>query len=197
MTRNNNKWIIVAVDYTTNWPIIKALPRATGDAIVNFIYEEIVQKFGNPVGIFTDRGANFMSKVLQQYIVKIKMKHTLTSAFHPRSNSKCKRVNQIIKSMLKKYVNGDVHSWDEYLDAVSFACRIRKHRTTGHSPFFLVYGVHPRIPGDFHRPFILETTEIDQEPITEDNLTRIRQLREKRFIAEEHLKLQSKKDKQK
>lgn len=196
-TKNNNKWILVAVDYATNWPIIKALPRATGDAIVNFIYEEIVQKFGNPIEIFTDRGQNFMSKVLQQYMVKIKSKHTLTSAFHPRSNSKCERVNQIIKSMLKEYVNGDVHSWDEYLDAVSFACRIRRHRTTGHSPFFLVYGVHPRIPGDFHRPFIHETTELDQELLTEDALTRIRQLREKRFIAEERMKLQGKKDKEK
>lgn len=188
---------VVAIDYATNWPIIKALPRATSDAIVNFIYEEIVQKFGNPVDVFTDRGQNFMSKVLQQYMTRIKSKHTLTSAFHPRSNYKCERVNRIIKSMLKKYVNGDVHSWDEYLDAVASAYRIRRHRTTGHSPFFLVYGVNPRIPGDFYRPFIHKTTEIDQELLTEDALTRIRRLREKRFIAEEHMRLQGKKDKEK
>ncbi|CEP09094.1 hypothetical protein [Parasitella parasitica] len=149
--KNNNKWILVAVDYTTNWPIIKAVPQATGEAIVIFVYEEIIQKFGNPIEIITDRGQKFMSKVLQQFMIKIKAKQALNSAFHPRSNSKCERVNQIIKAMLKKYINGDVHSWDEYLDTVSFACRIRRHRTTGYSPFFVVYGVYPRIPGDFHR----------------------------------------------
>jgi hypothetical protein len=138
-----------------------------------------------------------MSKVLKQYMNKIRSKHTFTSAYHPRSNSKCERVNQIIKSMLKKYVNGDVHSWDEYIDTTTFACRIRKHTTTGHSPFFLVYGVHPRIPGDFHRPHMNEFTEYDANLITEDALQRIRHLREVRFLAEEKMRNQGIKDKEK
>ncbi|KAG2192115.1 hypothetical protein INT47_012407, partial [Mucor saturninus] len=196
-TKNNNRWILVAVDYATNWPIIYALKNATGDEIVKFIYEEIVLKFGNPVEIFSDRGKNLLSKVLKQYMNKIRAKHTFTSAYHPRSNSKCERVNQIIKSMLKKYVNGDVHSWDEYIDTVTFACRIRKHTTTGHSPFFLVYGVHPRIPGDFHRPQMNEFTEYDANLIAEDSLQRIRHLREVRFLAEENMRIQAIKDKDK
>ncbi|KAG2191198.1 hypothetical protein INT47_004429 [Mucor saturninus] len=58
-TTNENRWILVAVDYATNWPIIRALKYTTGDGIVRFIYEEIVLKFGNPVEIFTDRGQKF------------------------------------------------------------------------------------------------------------------------------------------
>ena len=196
-TKNANRWILVAVDYATNWPIMRALQNATGDEIVKFIYEEIVLKFGNPVEIFTDRGANFMSKVLKQYMNKIRSKHTFTSAYHPCSNSKCERVNQIIKNMLKKYVNGDVHSWDEYIDTTLFACRVCKHNTTGHSPFFLVYGTHPRIPGDFNRPYMQEFTEYDANLITEDALTRIRHLREVRFLAEEDMRNQGIKDKEK
>jgi hypothetical protein len=197
LTKNNNRWILIAVDYATNWPIMRALPNATGEEIVKFIYEEIVLKFGNPMEIFTDRGANFMSKVMKQYMIKIKSKHTLTSAYHPRSNSKCERTNQIIKSMLKKYVNGHVHSWDEFIDTTIFACRIRKHRTTGYSPFFLVYGIEPNLPGDPSRPFISTTTEFDQDIIAEDTLSRLRQLREKRFEAEQKMILQGKKDKEK
>lgn len=196
LTKNNNRWLLVAVDYATNWPILRAIPNATSDEIVKFIYEEIVLKFGNPVEIFSDRGANFMSKVLKQYMIKIKSNHTFTSAYHPRSNFKCERTNQTIKSMLKKYVNGHVHSWDEFIDAVTFACRIRKHRTTGYSPFFLVYGVEPNIPGDFHRPFMSDTTEVDQDVIAEDVLSRLRQLRENRFEAEQKMILQGKKDKE-
>lgn len=196
-TKNNNRWILVAVDYATNWPILRALNNATGEEIVKFIYEEIVLKFGNPVELFTDRGANFLSKVLKQYMNKIRSKHTFTSAYHPRSNSKCERVNQIIKSMLKKYVNGNVHSWDDYIDTTTFACRIRKHTTTGHSPFFLVYGVHPRIPGDFSKPYMNEFTEYDANLITEHALTRIRHLREVRFVAEENMRNQGIKDKEK
>ena len=47
ITANGNRWILVAVDYATNWPIVRALPDATGVNIVKFIYEEIVLKFGS------------------------------------------------------------------------------------------------------------------------------------------------------
>ncbi|CEG83541.1 hypothetical protein RMATCC62417_17444 [Rhizopus microsporus] len=157
-TKNGNRWLLMAVDYTTNWPIARALKDATGEEIVKFIYEEIVLRFGCPDEIITDRGTNFMSKIVKQYIRKIKSKHNFTSAFHPRTNGKCERLNQTFKKMLIKYVKGEVHSWDEYVDASLFACRIRKHATTGFSPFFLTYGVDPHIPGDFHRPFTVTPT---------------------------------------
>ncbi|KAJ8652137.1 hypothetical protein O0I10_012245 [Lichtheimia ornata] len=38
--------------------------------------------------ILTDRGSNFMSKVLADYLGRLKVKHKLTSAFHPRTNAK-------------------------------------------------------------------------------------------------------------
>ncbi|GAA5812690.1 hypothetical protein MFLAVUS_006147 [Mucor flavus] len=50
--------------------------------------------------------------------------------------------------MLTKYCKGDIHSWEDYVDSALFSCRIRKHATTGYSPFFLVYGQDPVLPGD-------------------------------------------------
>ncbi|KAG1251585.1 hypothetical protein G6F65_018287 [Rhizopus arrhizus] len=32
-TKNGNRWILMAVDYTTNWPIARALQNATGEEI--------------------------------------------------------------------------------------------------------------------------------------------------------------------
>ena len=40
-TKDGNKWIITAVDYATGWPIAKALPNATEEAIAEFIFQEI------------------------------------------------------------------------------------------------------------------------------------------------------------
>ncbi|KAJ8651194.1 hypothetical protein O0I10_013364, partial [Lichtheimia ornata] len=47
-TTSGNRWILVAVDYTTNWPIARAVPDATSEAIAKFIHEEIVMRFGCP-----------------------------------------------------------------------------------------------------------------------------------------------------
>lgn len=154
-TANGNRWILVAVDYTTSHPIARAVPDATGEAIAKFIHEEIVMRFGCPAEIVTDRGANFMSKVLAMYLGRIKLRHDFTSAFHARSNGKCERTNGILKPMLRKYVHGAIHRWDEFLPTAVFACLIRKHRTTGFSPYFLTYGQDPVLPGDPLSPFIV------------------------------------------
>lgn len=185
----------MAVDYNTNYPIARALKDATGEEIVNFIYEEIVMRFLCPAEILTDRGQNFMSKILNQYLKKIKTNHKLTSAFHPRTNSKCERLNQTFKHMLTKYVKGNVHSWDEFIDSALFACRVRKHKTMKFSPFYMTYGIDPTLPGDVMRPMIDPFIEQDQELIAEDTLTRIRVLRENRRAAEDNAKIQATKDK--
>lgn len=76
----------MAVDYITDWPIATALSIASASAIVNFIYEEIVIHFLCPVEIVTDRGANLTSKILKQYMAKIKSHHIFTSAVYLRKN---------------------------------------------------------------------------------------------------------------
>lgn len=180
-----NKWIIMAVDYNTNWPIARPLKEATATEIVKFIYEKIVMRFGCPVELVSDRGANFMSKILNHYMKKIKAKHVFTSAFHSRTNSKCERLNQTFKRMITKYVKGDTHSWDEFIETALFACRIIKHRTTGPSPFFMVYDVDPVIPGDILRSFLDPHTEEGPELFAEDALTHLRNLREQRYLPED------------
>jgi hypothetical protein len=195
-TEHGNKWIIMAVDYNTNWPIARALKDATAPEIVKFLYEEIVMRFGCPVELVSDRGANFMSKILNQYMKKIKAKHIFTSAFHPRTNSKCERLNQTFKHMITKYVKGDTHSWDDFIETALFACRIRKHHTTNMSPFYMVYGVNPVLPGDILRPFLDPQTEEDPELIAEDALSHLRKLREQRYLAQDRMKIQSSKDKE-
>jgi hypothetical protein len=183
-TSQGNRWILVAVDYATSWPIARAVPAATGEAIANFLYEEIVMQFGCPHEIVTDRGSSFMSKVLATYLARVKLHHVFTSAFHPRSNGKCERTNGILKQMLRKYVNGAIYHWDQYLDTALFACRIRKHRTTGTSPFYLVHGQEPVLPGDPLRPFVVrDSLDDDARTLKDHRLPSLRQLREARAQA--------------
>ncbi|KAG2190788.1 hypothetical protein INT47_000170 [Mucor saturninus] len=195
-TVNGNRWILVAVDYATNWPIARAVPAATGEAIANFLYEEIVMRFGCPNEILTDRGANFMSHILSFYIKKIKLHHKLTSAFHPRTNGKCERLNGILKQMLRKYVHGAINRWDEYLETALWACRIRKHRTTGFSPFFLTYGREPRLPGDPLRPFMDMSIPNDPTMISDGAIPFLRKLQQARIDADARVAANSQQDKE-
>ncbi|KAJ8651445.1 hypothetical protein O0I10_013004 [Lichtheimia ornata] len=197
-TKNGNRWLLVAVDYATNWCCARAVPNATGESINDFIYEELMLPFGCMNEILTDRGTNFSSKVLTNYLGRLKVKHKFTSAFHPRTNAKAERTNGILKQMIRKYVNGQIHRWDEFIHLAVFACRVRKHRTTGFSPYFLVYGQEPKLPGDHLQPFVLsplDDSDSTMEQAAQGRVPMVRELRKARATAEQRLKNNAASDK--
>jgi hypothetical protein len=150
-TMNGNRWIITAIDYATGWPIAKAIPVASEEAIADFIFTEIYMHYGAPQEIFTDGGKNLWGGVVQRYLAKIKTLHKGTSPYHPRTNGKVERLNGIVGAMLgKMLLNKPTKLWDLYLDQALFACRIRTHTTTKTSPFYLLYGQHPHLLGDYN-----------------------------------------------
>jgi transposase InsO family protein len=55
-------YILVCTDYVTKWTESKALPRATEQAVADFLYEDIFTRFGVPREIVTDQGTQFTSK---------------------------------------------------------------------------------------------------------------------------------------
>ncbi|CDH61122.1 integrase core domain containing protein [Lichtheimia corymbifera JMRC:FSU:9682] len=195
-TVKGNRWLLVAVDSTTNWTCARAVRDATGEAIAKFMHEEIVMHFGCPHEIVTDRGANFLSNILAHYLGRLKIQHKRTSAFHPRTNAKAERTNGILKQMLRKYVNGAIHRWDEFVDTAVFACRIRKHRTTGLSPFYMVYGRDPVLPGDTLQPMVLSNPSDDPQALADSRLPELRKLRDSRNQAINRLQRNAQLDKQ-
>ena len=163
-TINDNRWIIAAIDYATGWPIAKAIPKADEEAIADFIYNEIYMHYGAPQEIFTDGGKNLWGGVVQRYLEKIKTLHKGTSPYHPRTNGKVERLNGIIGTMLgKMLLNKHTKLWDLYLDQAVFACRIRTHSTMKTSPFYLLYGKHPHLLGDYNATLSVESESAPYE----------------------------------
>jgi transposase InsO family protein len=162
LTSNGNRWILVAIDHTTKWPIVKVAQNATHEIVAKFIYQEIVLNFGCPTEIITDRGSNFTTATLNSYLKLIGVKHILTSAYHPRSNGVVERFNRLFGSMLAKYVGDNtINKWDSYVHRALFACRVRQHHATGKSPFYMVYGVEAKLPGDQLLPIINDDEQND------------------------------------
>ena len=56
---------------------------------------------------------------------------------------------------LAKIVRGAIDQWDEFLPSVIYNLRRRKNSTTGFSPYFLVFGQEPHLPGDILEPPLL------------------------------------------
>lgn len=196
ITKSGNKWIICAVDNATRWPVARAVQEATTFEVARFLYEEIFMEFGCPVEILSDRGANFLAETLQEYLRIQGAKHLKTTAYHPRTNGMVEKFNGLFAGMIRKIASAKGDCWDNYIEEALFSCRVRVHSTTGVSPFYLVYGCHPVIPGDATNPKLHSTKDIDQEEIEKWRQQQIKKLALERNEAKARSEASQKKAKE-
>lgn len=155
-SEGGNRWIITAIEHNTRWPIAKAIPIASSVAVAQFIYDEIFSVFGPPSEILTDRGSSFTAKVLEEYLRIMQVKHRKTSAYHPRTNGRIENFHGPFGKMIAKSCGAAIHKWDEFIQEALYALRTRVHTITRETPYKLMFGVDPKLPGDNSKPFVLD-----------------------------------------
>jgi hypothetical protein len=144
-TKDGNKYILVVTDYLTKWPEAGAMNEATAENVVKFIYEKIICKHGCPKIILSDRGTHFRNKLVDGLCEKFRIKHKLSSPYHPQTNGLVERFNRTLCEALAK-VSEKENEWDEHIESVLFAYRTTKHNTTKKTPFYMVYGREAILP---------------------------------------------------
>ncbi|KAI3650144.1 hypothetical protein MP228_005001, partial [Amoeboaphelidium protococcarum] len=152
LTKSGNRHIVTAIDYATRWVVAKAVPNRDAATVANFIYEEIVTNYGSPIEILSDRAKSFLDEGVQYYKQKWNIKHVLSSPYHPQTNGMVERMHAMLNHSITTLTSGHPSRWDEYLKEAVFGIRVRTHAVTKFSPFYLLYGVSPRIPSDTHPP---------------------------------------------
>ncbi|KAH9244901.1 hypothetical protein BASA81_017660 [Batrachochytrium salamandrivorans] len=146
-TKSGNQHIITAIDYATRWVVAKAVPNRDSVTVASFLYE-LMMNYGSPFELFTDRGSSFISEGIREYEKLQRIRHHATTPYHPQTNGMVERMHATMGHAITTLTQGRPDRWDEYLQQTVFALRVRKHAVTKQSPFYLLYGVHPRLPGD-------------------------------------------------
>src|SRR5581483_3992244 len=147
VTSRRNKYILVIMDYFTKWPEAKALKKATGKNVSEFLYKEIICRFGLPKKIISDRGSHFNNEIVKELCNKFEIKHNKTSSYHPQTNGLVERFNQTLCETLAKLSETE-SEWDNHIEEALYAYRTRKHSTTGLTPYYLTFGITPNQPID-------------------------------------------------
>ncbi|KAH9267454.1 hypothetical protein BASA83_009993 [Batrachochytrium salamandrivorans] len=146
-TKSGNKYLITCIDYATRWVLAKPVKEMTESAVSAFLYE-LMMTYGAPFEIISDRGKSFLAEGIDLFERENKIRHLATTPYHPQTNGMVERMHAMLGHGLTTLVHGKRDRWDEYLPQVLLALRTRTHSVTGFSPFFLLFGIHPRLPTD-------------------------------------------------
>ena len=63
-THSNNRYIVIFTDYLTRWPEGFAISNVEATTIAELLVDHILARHGAPRTLLSDRGANFLSKLV-------------------------------------------------------------------------------------------------------------------------------------
>ena len=150
---NQSNAIFVVVDrLTKHASFIPTTTGLTAEEFGELYVKHIGCRFGLPESIITDRDPRWTSDFWRGVTKYLKTKMSLSSLHHPQHDGQTKVVNKQLVTMLRAYVDDDLSDWALWLHVLEFAYNNAVHSSTRTSPFFLLYGFHPRTPLDFLKP---------------------------------------------
>ncbi|XP_065658608.1 uncharacterized protein LOC136083127 [Hydra vulgaris] len=144
---NCYKYLIVLIDYFSKWVEAEPLFDKIAKSVALFLYKKISRHGCFEIQI-NDQGHEFVNELSNELHRKTGTHQRMTSAYHPQANGLVERQNQSIKRTLVKVLEDAAIEWPFIIDGVLFSMRIRKHKSTGFSPFALLYQREPALPID-------------------------------------------------
>lgn len=143
LTTAGNRWVVTAVDHLTRYAETAPLRTGCASEVAHFFLKDLFLRHGPPRILLSDRGKTFLSTMLNEVLRAAGTVHKTTSSYHPQTNGLTERFHRTLSDMLSFYISPDHKNWDTVLPFVTYAYNTATQRTTGFSPFFLVYGRPP------------------------------------------------------
>ncbi|KAF4755993.1 hypothetical protein FOZ63_012787, partial [Perkinsus olseni] len=135
--------LLVVVDYFTKFA--EAFPETdeTAASAVASLYV-LFGHFGPPERVLSDNGPAFESKVFEKVLTGLGCKRAHCTVYRPQGNGLVERFNQTVLGMLRTHVD---HScdWLGKLRTVLWCYNTSVHASTGHTPYFLMFGREPNV----------------------------------------------------
>ena len=112
------------------------------------LFENFFVHYGFPAELHSNQGANFESKVIRQLCEIAGIQKTRTTPYHPMGNGMVERFNQTLMNMLGTLSEKQKSDWKAHVPSPTHAYNAAVHESTGFSPFYLMFGRHPRLAID-------------------------------------------------
>jgi transposase InsO family protein len=136
-----------AVEYFSKWIEAKPLATITSATVQKFFWQNIVCRFSVSKAITVDNGTQFDAETFKTFCSKIGTKIHFASVRHPESYGLVERENGIIiTGIMKSIFNKPKGKRPDELIKVVWSHNTTASRSTGFTPFKLLFCNIPKIP---------------------------------------------------
>ncbi len=142
------QYVLVVCDHFTRFSQAYATKSKSSQAAAEKLFNNFVLQYGFPKRIHHDKGKEFNSNLFFHLHKLAGIRMSNTTPYHPMGDGQVERMNRTLCNMLKSIPENEKNNWKEHLPKLMFAYNSTINKTTGFSPFFLMFGRSSRLPID-------------------------------------------------
>ena len=171
---------MVGIDYFTKLVEAEPLSNIKDVDAKKFVWKNIITRFWVPHILISNNGLQFDSKVFRRYCFELGIKNRYLTLAYPQRNGNVEAVNKVIMNELKKRLDDAKGEWVEELPHVLWTYRTTPRRSTGETPFSMIYGAEAVIPLETGFPTLRTSlfTPNSNDNLLEKSLDLIKEWRE-------------------
>ena len=140
--------VLVITDHFTRYALAIPTRNQSAKTTAKVLYDTFICHYGFPRRLHSDRGANFTGRVIKELCRLTGTRKSQTTPYHPQGNGQAERFNRTLIGMLGTLSPAEKSDWKSHLAPITHAYNCSRNEATGFSPFYLMFGRHPRLPVD-------------------------------------------------
>ena len=109
------KNVLVMTNHFTRYALAVVTKDQTAKTVVKVFYERFIAIFGVPAKLLNDRGANFMSTLVEELCSAFGIQKCRTTAYHTQCNGQVECFHQTLFRMIGKLSRDKKAQWEQHL----------------------------------------------------------------------------------